>query len=204
MSRKRRTSARRTRDSHGAGRPAPAGSPARHQSLWWGAAAILVIVTVAYVPAIRSDYIWDDDSYVTENPTLQTLDGLGRIWFEIGATPQYYPLVFTTFWIEYRFWQLEPLGYHLVNVLLHGLSAVVLWLILRRLSVPGAWLAAAVFALHPVHVESVAWITERKNVLSGVFYMFALLAYLRFAAVGPASTTGGRAWGCYALAFGCH
>src|SRR4029450_5427971 len=91
-----------------------------------------------------------------------------------------YPMVFSMFWIEYRLWDLNPLGYHLVNVLLHGIGAVLLWFVLRRLAVPGAWLAAAVFALHPVHVESVAWVTERKNVLSGVLYFAAMLTYFRF------------------------
>jgi len=135
---------------------------------------------VFYIPAIRGGYIWDDDSYVTNNLNLRTLDGLRRIWFEIGAVPQYYPLVHSSFWIEYHLWQLHPFGYHMVNVLLHALNAILLWLILQRLSITGAWLAAAIFALHPVHVESVAWITERKNVLSCFFYLSAILTYLRF------------------------
>ena len=143
------------------------------------------MTVVAYIPAMNGGFVWDDDSYVTENPTLRTLDGLGRIWFEIGAVPQYYPLVHTTFWAEYHLWQLQPLGYHIVNVLLHGLTAVLLWLVLTRLSVPAAWLAAAIFALHPVHVESVAWITERKNVLSGFFYFAAILAYIHFLRLDP-------------------
>ncbi|MEK6644250.1 MAG: tetratricopeptide repeat protein [Planctomycetota bacterium] len=146
---------------------------------WIGVAVLLLITFIAYLPALRGDFIWDDDDYVTKNPTLNDLDGLRRIWFEIGATRQYYPLVYTTFWIEKHIWGLNPLGYHVVNVVLHGVGAGLLWLILRRLAVPGALLAAAVFALHPLHVESVAWITERKNVLSGVFYFAAALAYLR-------------------------
>ncbi len=160
---------------------------------------MMAAVVIAYVPAIRGGYVWDDDSYVTGNPLLQTVDGLGQIWFQPNATPQYYPLVFTSFWVEYHLWGLRPLGYHVVNVLLHGFGAVLLWLILRRLSVPGAWLAAGLFALHPVHVESVAWITERKNVLSGVCYLGALLMYLRASALDVPAAWDVKRWRSYLL-----
>ncbi len=162
-----------------------------------------MLTLVSYVPAMRGDFIWDDDAYVTRNRTLETAGGLRRIWFEIGATPQYYPLVFSTFWLERRVWDLNPFGYHLTNVLLHAASAVLLWRILRRLSVPGAWLAAAVFAVHPVQVESVAWITERKNVLSGVFYFASMLAYLRFTGLESDARRERRPWRLYALSFVC-
>jgi hypothetical protein len=173
---------------------------------WWEspivAAALLVLITLAaYLPALGNGYIWDDDMYVTANQTLHSAEGLRQIWFQRGATVQYYPLVFTSFWVEYQLWQLQPFGYHLVNVLLHGAGVVLLWLVLRRLSVPGAYLAAAVFALHPVHVESVAWITERKNVLSGFFYLAAFLAYLRFTPLDSARPTWVRHWRYYGLAF---
>ena len=148
---------------------------------WLPALLLFVLVVVAYIPALRGGFVWDDPRYVTENETLRSAEGLGRIWTDPGATIQYYPMTFTSFWVEHHLWGANPLGYHLVNVILHGLSAILLWLILKRLSLPGAWLAAALFALHPVQVESVAWITERKNVLSGFFYMAAMLAYIRFA-----------------------
>jgi protein O-mannosyl-transferase len=141
---------------------------------------ILLLVVAAYLPVMRAGFIWDDDDYVTQNRTLSDLPGLQHIWFQLGATPQYYPLVHTMFWIEYHFWKLNPLGYHVDNVLLHAIASVLLWRILLRLQVPGAWLGAALFSVHPVCVESVAWITERKNVLSGVFYFGAALAWLRF------------------------
>jgi len=161
---------------------------------------IVLITLLVYIPAMRGGFIWDDDYYVTHNDTLTSIDGLRRIWFELGATPQYYPLVHTSFWIEYHLWELQPFGYHLVNVLLHIVSALMLWRILRRLGVPGAWWAAAIFAIHPVHVESVAWITERKNVLSGLFYLAAAWAYLRFAGLGGACSGLARRWRFYALA----
>jgi len=139
-----------------------------------------VVVTIAaYLPALRAGFVWDDDSYVTDNAALRSLDGLRRIWLQPGVVPQYYPLTFTTFWVENHLWGLQPFGYHLVNVLLHAVNALLVWLILRRLRLPGAWFAAAVFALHPIQVESVAWITERKNVLSGLLFLSALLVYLR-------------------------
>ncbi|MFZ0930721.1 MAG: tetratricopeptide repeat protein [Syntrophobacteraceae bacterium] len=161
---------------------------------------ILAAITFfAYIPAIGGNYIWDDDQYVTQNHTLQSLEGLGRIWFEPVATPQYYPLVFSSFWLEHHLWGLNPAGYHVVNVLLHICVAGFLFYILQYLDVPGAWLAALVFALHPVHVETVAWITERKNVLSGLFYMSSAVFFLRFlkARDAPGSDYGNERWRLY-------
>lgn len=157
---------------------------ARHAA--W-ALAVAVATLAAYAPALDAGWVWDDDKYVTANPALRGLDGLWAIWTDGFATPQYYPLVHTSYWIEHRLWGLSPLGYHLDNVLLHLLGAWLLFRVLGRLAVPGAGIAAALFALHPVHVESVAWVTERKNVLSGVFYFGAALAYLKGAErVAPA------------------
>jgi tetratricopeptide (TPR) repeat protein len=162
---------------------------------------LLLGTVVVYAPALRGGFVWDDDVYVTQNASLRSAEGLGRIWFDLGATPQYYPLVFTTFWVEYHLWGAnDAFGFHVVNVLLHALGALLLWRVLRRLSLPGAWLAAAIFAFHPVHVESVAWITERKNVLSGVWYFAALLAYGRFAGWSTEPTDGSRRWRFYILA----
>ena len=170
----------------------------------WPGGLIVLLVFLAYLPALRGGFVWDDDSYVTHNLTLHNGEGLRQIWFAPGTTPQYYPLSFTSFWVDYHLWKLNPLGYHLINLLLHAINAILLWTILRRLRVRGAWLAAAVFAVHPVNVESVAWITERKNVLAGFFYLSSVLACLRFwlpnlAAAdsrtpsGPPTTAGG--WG---------
>jgi len=124
--------------------------------------------------------LWDDVAHVTR-ADLQSLHGLWRIWFDVGATQQYYPLLHSAFWVEHRLWGGEVLGYHLLNVLLHALAACLVMRIVRRLGLPGDWLAGLLFALHPLCVESVAWISEQKSVLSGVFYLGAALAYLEFA-----------------------
>ena len=142
------------------------------------AAGLLVAVFLAYQPAWQGGFIWDDDAHVTR-PELRSWQGLYRIWFDIGATQQYYPLLHSVFWVEHKLWGDATLGYHLVNILLHAAAALLVALILRRLAIPGAYLAAAIFALHPVQVESVAWITELKNTLSAVFYLAAALVYLR-------------------------
>jgi Flp pilus assembly protein TadD len=164
-------------------------------------ALLLVAVTlVAYLPALLGQFVWDDDKYVTNNLLLRSLKGLWQIWFVPGATVQYYPLTFTSFWVDYHLWQLNPMGYHLTNVLLQALNAILLWTVLRRLNVRGTWLAAAIFALHPVGVESVAWVTERKNVLSAVFYFAAALAYLRFVAWEKPDSQNRLRWYWVALA----
>jgi tetratricopeptide (TPR) repeat protein len=163
--------------------------------LWTAALALLVFVT--YLPAFNAGFIWDDDDYILRNDTLRSVDGLRRIWLELGAVPQYYPLVHTTFWIEHKIWGVDPTGYHVVNISLHALASILLWLALRRLGLPSAasWVAAAVFAVHPVHVESVAWVTERKNVLSAVLYLLALLAYVKFDSLNASE----RRWQYYGL-----
>jgi protein O-mannosyl-transferase len=147
----------------------------------WPLALILAALTVAaYWPVAHAGFIWDDDRYVTENPLLTAPDGLRRIWLSFDSPSQYFPLTYTTFFIERYVWGLNPAGYHWVNLLLHAANALLVWRVLARLRVPGAWLAAAIFALHPVQVESVAWITERKNVLMGLFFLLALWAWVRF------------------------
>lgn len=143
------------------------------------AALVGVLTFVVYLPSMRGGLVWDDEAHVTK-PKLQSLDGLYRIWFELGATQQYYPLLHSAFWVEHRLWGDAPLGYHLTNVLLHVAAATLVYGLLRKLRIPGALLAAAIFALHPVHVESVAWISEQKNTLSAVFYLGAMWAYLDF------------------------
>jgi protein O-mannosyl-transferase len=141
---------------------------------------IVAMTVVAYLPALKGGFIWDDDRYVTNNPLLTAPDGFRRIWFSFESPSQYFPLTYTSFKIEHALWGVRPFGYHFTNVLLHAANAVLLWRLLARLNIPGAWLAAGIFALHPVQVESVAWITERKNVLMGLFFLVALLAWVEF------------------------
>jgi tetratricopeptide (TPR) repeat protein len=159
--------------------PAAARGPGVRTRLSRG--AFLAMVTLAaYLPVMRAGYVWDDGLYVRENPMLRSVDGLRQIWFEPRRSPQYYPLVFTSFWLESRLWGIAPGGYHFTNVCLHGVNAILVWLLLRRLRVGGAFFAGLIFALHPVHVESVAWIAERKDVLSGTFYLLTLMLWLRY------------------------
>lgn len=168
----------------------------RGQQAGWGAATLLVVLTVAaYLPAFQAGFIWDDDDNVTGNVTLGSMDGLTRIWADPAAVPPWYPLAHSALWLEYRLWGPSPAGYHAVNVALHALNAVLVWVLFRRLRVPGALLGAALFALHPLQVESVAWITEQKNLLSTSFALASLLAWLRYrpelvSATDPSPPTG--------------
>jgi tetratricopeptide (TPR) repeat protein len=183
-------------DSHGRSREKTAASPPHEPSppfdfpaslrqSWdrgWIPGLILMLATfVAYLPSLRGQFVWDDDSWTTMlQPHFHGVSGLFSIWCEPTILQQYYPLTATTFWLDYNLWGFWTLPYHVENVLLHGLAAVLFWRLLKRLQVPGAWLAAALFALHPVMVESAAWITERKNVLSMVLFLSGMLAYGRF------------------------
>lgn len=140
---------------------------------------LLVATFAAYAPAVGGTFIWDDDGHITK-PALASWAGLKAIWLHLGATQQYYPMLHSFFWFQYQLWGDDPLPYHVVNILLHVTAATLLYTALKKLAIPGALLAAAVFALHPVEVQSVAWISEQKNTLSAVFYLSSMLLYLKF------------------------
>lgn len=164
-------------------------------SVWFWAGLLVALVVVAYLPSRNGDFIWDDDVYIVKNQLLVAPDGLRRIWFSLESPSQYFPLVYTSFRLEFALWGLNPTGYHWTNLLLHAANTVLVWRVLAYLKIPGAWWAAAIFGIHPVQVESVAWITERKNVLMGFFYLLTLLAWLKSIAGKPQ-----RQWLFYSLA----
>jgi protein O-mannosyl-transferase len=141
------------------------------------AALLILWAVIAYLPAINAGFIWDDDLLLTANPQMQNVHGLTEIWLGKNSC-DYTPLTLTTFWLEKRVWNDTPTGYHVVNILLHALAALLLWRVLAVLRIPGSWLAALLFVIHPVNVASVAWIAERKNTLSAALFFASILAFL--------------------------
>jgi tetratricopeptide (TPR) repeat protein len=150
-----------------------------------GSALMVALVLAAYAPALHGGFAWDDDFYLTGNPLIGAPDGLRRIWFSLDSPSQYFPLVYTVFRFEHGLWGADPFGYHLLSVLLHAANALLLWRALAVLAVPGSWLGAVFFALHPVQVESVAWISELKNVLSTFLLLGAFLCWQRYLTGAP-------------------
>ena len=166
-------------------RPVPATGAANRGAgacLRLRAPALAFLVIASYLPVFGAGFVWDD-AILLETRVLRAWSGLWNIWFSPGDIPReahYWPVVYTSFWLEHKLWGLAPLGYHTVNLLLHLVNVLLIWRLLERLAAPGAWVVAAVFAVHPLHVESVAWVIERKDVLSGLFYLTAALTWIGF------------------------
>jgi len=155
-------------------------TPARSSYTSLDLGIFLVALTfLVYLPAICGRFVWDDVALITENRVIKADDGLSRLWFTTQSD-DYYPLTGSLWWLEWRLWGNRATGYHAVNVMLHAANAVLVWLILARLKVPGAWLAGCVFAFHPVNAATAAWISEQKNTLSMLFFALAILSYLQF------------------------
>ena len=198
-----KSSAARSDDGDGAGRSSAEsravagrlGSPSRQ------ALALALLVAVSYLPALEAGFVWDDLIFV-EEAAVHDWSGLWNIWFspaDIEKEGHYWPVVYSSFWLEHKLWGLAPLGYHAVNLALHLVNVLLAWLLLQRLAVPGAWIIAAVFAVHPLHVESVAWVIERKDLLSALFYLAAALTWVRFLKA-PRPGRYGLALGLFAAA----
>jgi tetratricopeptide (TPR) repeat protein len=167
--------------------PAPPLPYAPQRDWLWGFVLLLAVV-LTYTPVWQAGFVWDDRTFLTANPRIVGPLGLKEIWTTPAA--DICPLALTVVWVEHKLWGLQPLPYHLVNVLLHAACAILLWRVLRRLRIPGAWLGAALWALHPVQVETVAWITELKNTQSCLFYLLAIRFFLRWRELDEARGKG--------------
>ena len=175
----------------------------------WALAALGLLAAAGCFPSVLGGFVWDD-IIMTRSEAVRSWSGIWGIWFDPGNTygsgrlaeAHYWPLLYTTFWLEHKLWGYDATGYHVVNILLHFANTALLWRLLRRLAVPGAWVAAAVFAVHPVHAEPVAWIMGRKDLLSGLFYLAAATAWLRFAE-GPRPRLYAAALALFAAAMLC-
>ncbi len=167
---------------------------------FWAGACLFVLVVVPFLPAIHGQYTWDDNLALTDSAAVHAWNGLPTIWNPFRTDMHFFPLTFSSYWVEHKLWGLDPTGYHLDNMLLQGAAAVVLWRILKRLGLKMAWLAALIWAIHPIQAESVAWVAERKNTLSGVCFFLAMLSYLHFERIGDEPHVK-RNWAFYGLAF---
>ena len=193
----KRSKRKKAADSGFSTKEALAGNIATQPSSWWSrdwiwGLILALAVILTYLPTWWAGFIWDDEGLVMVNPCIVGPLGLKEIWTTSAA--DICPLTITTFWVEHALWGLAPLPYHLANVLLHGACAIVLWRVLRSLQIPGAWLGAALWALHPVQVESVAWVTELKNTESGLFFLLSIFFYVRWLRAQGINGQNGGGW----------
>ena len=146
--------------------------------------ALLLLVALAYWPALFAGFVWDDNTFIVGDRQVSSLGGLWDIWFNpsVMAEFHYWPVIYSSFWLEHKLWGFEPMGFHATNLLLHGVNSLLVWRLLTRMQAPGAWLVAAIFAVHPVHVEAVAWVIARKDLLATFFCLLAFGAWMRYRA----------------------
>ncbi len=174
--------------------------------LYWRAFALVglaLLAVVGYLPTLQAEFVWDDAILIDAEP-VREFSGLWRIWFEATALEReahYWPITYSSFWLEHKFWGFAPAGYHATNVVLHLLNSLLLLLLLHRFALPGAWLAAAIFAVHPVHVEVVAWVMGRKDLLATLFTLTSSLVWLRFVETACAGRPRWRLWSCALLLY---
>ena len=151
-------------------------------ALWLKVAAAVAIIAaaafLAYLPCLNGGFIWDDHDLITDNKLVMDAAGPFRIWCTTDPI-DYWPVTNITFWMEWRLWERNSAGYHATNVMLHIVEALLIWVVLRKLFIPGAFLAAMIFTLHPVNVESVAWIAQQKNLMAMLFFLLSILWYLK-------------------------
>jgi protein O-mannosyl-transferase len=172
-------------------RPVGIHSPNQRLYVVLGAVVIAVAVFLAYLPSINGGFIFDDDKLLTNNVHIRSSDGLYKFWCTTEEL-DYWPVTYTTLWIEWRLWGMSPTGYHVTNLVLHIIESLLIWLILRKLSIPGAFLAAMLFAVHPVNVESVAWISQRKNMMAMLFFLLSIWWYLESEGITPGTSSGAK------------
>jgi protein O-mannosyl-transferase len=145
----------------------------------WGGALLVLLIVAAYWPSLGGGFLFDDSVMVVDNPLFKGSDVPYRIWLTTESADRW-PVSYTAFWVQWRLWGKHAVGYRVVNLALHCADAVLVWLILRRLKVPGAWVGGLLFGIHPINVGTAAWISEQKNTLSMLFYCVSLLLYLKF------------------------
>lgn len=174
MSKRKKTSNKRDPQAL----PATSVFSAQRLGLWAGVALIVIASFIAYFPSINGGFIWDDDGLLTENNIIKATNGLYRFWCSTEPF-DYWPLTNTSLWMEWRMWEMYPAGYHVSNLIMHIIESLLIWVILRKMSIPGAFLAAVIFVVHPVNVESVAWISQRKNTMAMLFILLSILWYLK-------------------------
>ena len=202
---KRRKGARRPKQRAARPLPAPGGAgasaelplPAWAPAAWLGRRwqpevhlpllALLLLVALVYWPAYFAGFIWDDNIFY-DAKQVRDWSGLADLWLDLGSVgseSHYWPLLYTSLWLDHKIWGgFNPTGFHVTNVLLHCAVTGLLWRLLARMGLPGAWLVAALFALHPMKVETVAWVIARKDLLASLFYLLAVGRWLRFRETG--------------------